>query len=120
MRINDIYLAYASWGKAGKQRPILIVDYDDQTLSFYAITSKYHHKSKAMQAIRYPLVDWQGEGLAKQSYVVIDPKYQMLRFGSHFTRLSSLYNIRLYNLNLLFFSGMNKLNLIQFLCKINS
>lgn len=90
MRINDIYLAYVSWGKAGKQRPILIVDYDVQTLSFYAITSKYHHKSKAMQAIRYPLVDWQKEGLAKQSYVVIDPKYQILRFGSHFTRLSSL------------------------------
>lgn len=43
-----------------------------------------------MQAICYPLVDWQGEGLVKQSYVVIDPKYQMLRFGSHFTRLSSL------------------------------
>ena len=90
MKINDIYLAFVSWGKGGKQRPILILQSDNNTLSFYAITSKYHHKSKEMQAVRYPIVDWKHAGLNKPSYIVIDNKYQMLKFGEEFIKLGHL------------------------------
>lgn len=90
MKINDVYLAFVSWGTSGKTRPILILQYDQETVSFYAITSKYQNKSAAMRAVRYPIKDWEQAGLSKPSYVVIDSKYTILKFGEQFVRLGHL------------------------------
>lgn len=90
MKINDVYLAFVSWGNNGKTRLILILQYDTRTVSFYAITSKYHNKSKAMQSVRYPIEDWESAGLSKPSYVAIDNKYTILKFGEQFIKLGHL------------------------------
>lgn len=77
MRINDVYTAYVAWNNGGKNRPILILKEDADNVYFYRITTKYKNKSRAMKAIRYPIVDWQKVGLNRKSYVVIDRPYQV-------------------------------------------
>ena len=77
MKINDVYTAFVSWHGGGKYRPILILKEDLNNIYFYRITTKYKNKSRAMQAIRYPIVDWRQTGLHQASYVVIDRPYQM-------------------------------------------
>lgn len=77
MKTNDVYTTFVAWHNGGKKRPILILKEDMKNIYFYRITTKYKNKSKAMQAIRYPIVDWQKIGLHKASYVVIDRPYQI-------------------------------------------
>ncbi|MDF7682874.1 hypothetical protein PT287_04960 [Lactobacillus sp. ESL0679] len=71
---NDIINAYVTYFESdgGKHRPALIVGVDNErTIDVLKITSKYKGKSPAIKAHRYPLKDWQIEGLDKESYVDI-------------------------------------------------
>ncbi|WEV43482.1 type II toxin-antitoxin system PemK/MazF family toxin [Lactobacillus sp. ESL0684] len=71
--VNDIVDAYVTYfeGEGGKRRPALVVGRDNDTVDVLKITSKYEGKSKSVKAHRYPLKDWQIEGLSKPSYVDI-------------------------------------------------
>ncbi|WP_103662478.1 hypothetical protein [Lactobacillus sp. HT06-2] len=62
MRTNDVYTAFVAWNSGGKRRPILILKEDTDNIYFYRITTKYKNKSRAMKAIRYPIVEWQQIG----------------------------------------------------------
>ncbi|WEV37128.1 hypothetical protein [Lactobacillus sp. ESL0677] len=71
---NDIVNAYVTYFESDgdKHRPALIVGVDNErTIDVLKITSKYKGKSPAIKAHRYPLKDWQIEGLDKESYVDI-------------------------------------------------
>ena len=82
MKTNDIYLMYVSWGPGGKKRPILVIDFDKTTVTFYAITSSYQYKSKSVQSSRYPIKRWADSGLKKKSYIRVDHLYQSLLEGA--------------------------------------
>lgn len=69
MKINEIYTAFITWPGGGKRRPILIVRIDNDSFTFFKITSRYQNKSERIKAHYYPIQDWQSAGLAKQSYV---------------------------------------------------
>ena len=77
MRINDVYTAYVAGKNGGKYRTLLRLNAAADNVYFYRITTKYKNKSRAMKAIRYPIVDWQKVGLNRKSYVVIDRPYQV-------------------------------------------
>lgn len=90
MQIDDIYLMFVSWGSGGKQRPILVIDHDQQTITFYAITSKYKYKSTAVKKTRYPIRKWQASGLDKPSYIRVDHLYQSLLEGATVHKIGHL------------------------------
>jgi len=71
MNLFDIYLAYMVYddGTGGKERPVLIMDLEDDLAAVYNVTSQYESKSEFIRSKYYPIKDWQQAGLGKQSYV---------------------------------------------------
>lgn len=92
MRINEIYTAYISWAGGGKRRPILIMKTNDDSFSFFKITSKYQSKSDYIKAHYYPIQEWEKAGLNKQSYIdtlnLLDlpNNFVNLQYVGHLTR----------------------------------
>ena len=65
----EIFIAFISWGSGGKNRPILVILINDDSLLAYPITTQYENKSEAIQAQYYKMTDWLQAGLNKQSYI---------------------------------------------------
>jgi hypothetical protein len=64
----DIFIAYVSWGNAGKSRPVLVFREDGNRVDVFAITTQYKGKSKTIQAKYFKIDDWQQAGLDKQRF----------------------------------------------------
>jgi len=69
MKSFDIFIAYMSWGNAGKSRPVLVFTLGDNIVDIYQITTKYEDKSAVVRAQYFKIEDWQQAGLNIQSYV---------------------------------------------------
>ena len=65
----DVYITCISWGSGSKSRPVLVLFFNDTSVSVYPITTQYANKSAGIRARYYKMNDWNLEGLAKQSYI---------------------------------------------------
>jgi hypothetical protein len=69
MKAFEIFITYISWGSDGKNRPVLALLVNENSLSVYPITTQYENKSKDIQAQYFKINDWDQAGLARQSYI---------------------------------------------------
>ena len=69
MDIFEIFVTFISWGSDGKNRPILVILINDDSLLVYPITTQYENKSEAIRARYFKMNDWRQAGLTKQSYI---------------------------------------------------
>ena len=69
MKPFDIFIAYISWGEDGKNRPVLAIVLDDESIDVYQITTKYESKSEAIRALHFKIDEWKQAGLDEQSYI---------------------------------------------------
>lgn len=69
MNPYEIYIAYISWGVAGKRRPVLFIEEDNGYAKTFRITSQYANKSDDIKAKYLEITDWQQAGLSKLSYI---------------------------------------------------
>jgi hypothetical protein len=65
----DICIAYVSWARGGKRRPVLLLTKNEDYAEAFRITSKYANKSETVKAQYFKLSDWQQAGLQKPSYI---------------------------------------------------
>jgi len=69
MELFEIFITFISWGNGGKNRPVLVIIINDDSLLVYPITTQYENKSEAVRARYYKMNDWLQAGLTKQSYI---------------------------------------------------
>lgn len=71
IKTNDIFIVYVSFvdKEGGKRRPVLIIDNDEKSITFFKITTKFKNKSSRIKNNYYPLAEWFKSGLASMSYV---------------------------------------------------
>jgi len=69
MEMYDIYIAFVSWGKEGKRRPILILDEKAGNIKAFNITTQYENKSDRMRTKYFTIIEWKEAGLDKPSYI---------------------------------------------------
>ncbi|MDR1832724.1 MAG: hypothetical protein LBQ97_08380 [Fusobacteriaceae bacterium] len=71
MELFEVYHAYMVFenGNAGKERPVLVMDLENNFAVVYNVTSQYENKSNAIRRLYYPIRDWKYAGLDKPSYV---------------------------------------------------
>jgi mRNA interferase MazF len=65
----ELFITYLSWGSGGKNRPILVLLLNEDTISVYPITTQYENKSESIKSQYFKIKDWQQAGLDKQSYI---------------------------------------------------
>jgi len=65
----DIYITYITWGVNGKNRPVLVVITNNDSVDVYKITTKYDDKSESIRSQYFKINDWTQSGLEMQSYV---------------------------------------------------
>jgi hypothetical protein len=75
METFELYIIYVSWRSSvslrtsGKNRPVLVLLVNEDTVSVYPITSQFDNKSEAIKARYFKIADWPKSGLEKQSYI---------------------------------------------------
>ena len=65
----QIFIAFVSWGTDGKNRPVLVLSLNSNSVSVYPITTQYETKSEAVKARYFKINDLVDAGLTKQSYI---------------------------------------------------
>jgi hypothetical protein len=65
----ELFITYISWGSGGKDRPVLVLLLNEDTISVYPVTTQYENKSEAIKARYFKINDWQQTGLDRQSYI---------------------------------------------------
>jgi len=65
----ELFIAYISWGIEGKNRPVLVLLINEDTISVYPITTQYENKSEFIKARYFKINEWMQAGLDKQSYI---------------------------------------------------
>jgi len=69
MNIYDIFIAYVSWDKDGKRRPVLILEQEFESVKVFNITTRYRSKSEVIRNKYFKINDWQQAGLNHESYI---------------------------------------------------
>ncbi|MCL2763312.1 MAG: hypothetical protein FWD36_08940 [Treponema sp.] len=69
MKQFEIFITSISWKSGSKSRPVLVLMFNDDSVSVFPITTQYDNKSKTIQARYFKMNDWMLSGLAKQSYI---------------------------------------------------
>ena len=79
MNTSDIGFCYVSFKgvEGGKRRPVFILGITDSEVTFFSVSSKYESKSDFIKAQYFEIVDWQGVGLPKASWIDIGSKRTM-------------------------------------------
>ena len=65
----DIFITCISWGSGGKNRPVLVLLINNESIFIYPITTQYENKSKAVKIRYFKINDFSQAGLTKQSYI---------------------------------------------------
>ena len=65
----EIFITYISWGRDGKNRPVLVLLPASDSVFIYPITTQYENKSEAIKKRYFKMNDWNQAGLARQSYI---------------------------------------------------
>lgn len=65
----DIFIAYISWGDAGKARPVLVFNQNDDRVSVLTITTQYESKSEFVRTKYFKINEWQQASLERPSYI---------------------------------------------------
>ncbi|MQS76090.1 type II toxin-antitoxin system PemK/MazF family toxin [Companilactobacillus halodurans] len=70
---DDILILYVSFidSDSGKKRPILVVNSNEYSITFFSLTTKYEKKSNRIKKQYYKIKNWKKSGLLRQSYVDI-------------------------------------------------
>lgn len=71
MKKNDVASVYVAYEdkRGGKNRPVLIIEDNNDSVTFYKITSKYGNKSNAIKRNYFSIDDWKLVGLNKRSWI---------------------------------------------------
>ncbi|WP_461248484.1 hypothetical protein [Treponema sp. R6D11] len=69
MKPFELFITYISWGSGGKNRPVLVLLINENTISVYPITTQYENKSEVIKAQYFKINDWAQAGLDSQSYI---------------------------------------------------
>jgi len=65
----EIFISYISWGSGGKNRPVLVLLLNTDSIFVYPITTQYENKSEAVRKWYFKMDDWMQAGLSRQSYI---------------------------------------------------
>ena len=65
----EIFITYISWGNDGKNRPVLALMLEGDSVFIYPVTTQYKNKSEAVKKRYFKMNDWHQAGLARQSYI---------------------------------------------------
>lgn len=76
MNTSDIGFCYVSFkgAEGGKRRPVFILSTTESEVTFFSVSSQYASKSDFIKAQYFEIVDWQGVGLPKASWIDIGSK----------------------------------------------
>jgi hypothetical protein len=98
----EIFIAYISWGRDGKRRPVLILKKPTggSVLAYY-ITTQYERKSRDVQKHYFKINDWLQAGLEKQSYIDTRKPYdvplEVMKIKNPIGKLTMSDKMRLYD-----------------------
>lgn len=90
---NDILILYVSFVDSigGKKRPILIIESNTNSFTFFSLTRQYDKKSDRIKKQYYKLKNWKKAGLLKQTYVDIGNLREVsLNKGIEFYKIGQL------------------------------
>ena len=65
----EIFITCVSWGIGSKNRPIVVLFFNDDSVFVYPITTKFANKSKAIQEQYFKINEWTQVGLDRLSYI---------------------------------------------------
>jgi len=65
----DIFITSISWENGRKSRPVLVLFFNQTSISIFPITTQYDNKSETIRAKYFKINDWIQSGLDKQSYI---------------------------------------------------
>jgi len=65
----DIFITCIAWKDGSKNRPVLVLMYNNDNISVFPITTQYDNKSEAIRSKYFRINEWKQSGLAKQSYI---------------------------------------------------
>ena len=65
----ELFITCISWGTGSKNRPVLVLTLNNESITVYPITTQYDNKSDVIKASYFKITDWIQAGLAKQSYI---------------------------------------------------
>jgi len=65
----EIFITSISWETGSKNRPVLVILLNDESIFVYPITTQYENKSEAIRSQYFRINDWIQAGLDKQSYI---------------------------------------------------
>lgn len=91
MKNNQLGVAYLQYDdpRHGKQRPVYVYVVTSDVVTVFMITSKAGHSVQA-QNNRYQIKDWQAAGLDRPSFIRVDRRFQLFRFGMTFHTFGTL------------------------------
>jgi hypothetical protein len=75
MKPLELFITYislansASRGSVGKDRPVLVLLLNEDTILVYPITTQYENKGETIKAQYFKINDWTQTGLDRQSYI---------------------------------------------------
>jgi len=65
----DIFITCISWGSGSKNRPVLVLLINNDSIFVYPITTQYENKSEAVRIRYFKINDFIQAGLDRQSYI---------------------------------------------------
>jgi len=65
----DIFITCISWGSGGKNRPVLVLLKNNDSVFVYPVTTQFKNKSEAVRIRYFKINDFTQAGLVKQSYI---------------------------------------------------
>jgi mRNA interferase MazF len=65
----ELFITYISWRSGGKNRPVLVLLLNEDTISVFPVTTQYETKSEFIKSQYFKINDWLQAGLDRQSYI---------------------------------------------------
>ena len=79
-------------GTGSKVRPAMVIEFNDEVIQTYRITSKYEEKSDKIKAKYFEIIDWFRAGLKRPSWIDTVQLYELDRDRTKIKVIGKLTN----------------------------
>lgn len=66
-------------GTGSKSRPAMVIEFNDEVIKTYRLTTKYENKSDRIKSKYFEIIDWFRAGLEKPSWIDTVQAYELDR-----------------------------------------
>lgn len=77
-------------GSGSKSRPAMVIEFNDEVIKTYRLTTKYENKSDKIKAKYFEIIDWFKAGLEKPSWIDTIQAYEIERKSVRIKIIGSL------------------------------